>query len=137
MYEAFNDYLEYKNSDDSPTDFGLSKTLAGAIEDCIAKEKIDPEKFCTDLYTATILFANGRTQTLALSDDDSDDLAITVSQIYESGELFGEDLVEIDSLDGIETFINFKNISMIKLPLALTEDVIADNHRKVMADLEK
>lgn len=83
------------------------------------------------------MFANGRTQTLALSDDDSDDLAITVSQIDESGELFGEDLVEIESLDGIETLINFKNISMIKFPLALTEEVIADNHRKVMADLEK
>ena len=137
VYETFNDYLEYKNSDGSPTDFGLSKTLADAIEDLIAKEKIDPEKFCADLYTATILFANGRTQTLALSDDDSDDLAITVSQIYESGELFGEDLVEIDSLDGTETLINFKNISMIKFPLALTEDIIADNHRKVMADLEK
>lgn len=83
------------------------------------------------------MFANGRTQTLALSDNDSDDLAITVSQIYESGELFGEDLVEIESLDGIETLINFKNISMIKFPLALTEEVMADNHRKVMADLEK
>ena len=83
------------------------------------------------------MFANGRTQTLALSDDDSDDLAITVRQIYESGELFGEDLVEIESLDGIETLINFKNISMIKFPLALIEEVIADNHRKVMADLEK
>lgn len=83
------------------------------------------------------MFANGRTQTLALSDDDSDDLAITVRQIDESGELFGEDLVEIESLDGIETLINFKNISMIKFPLALTEEVMADNHRKVMADLEK
>ena len=90
------------------------------------RDLIDPEKFCADLYTATILFANGRTQTLALSDDDSDDLAITVSQIYESGELFGEGLVEIESLDGIETLINFKNISMIKFPLALTEEVMAD-----------
>lgn len=72
------------------------------------------------------MFANGRTQTLALSDDDSDDLVITVSQIYESGELFGEDLVEIENLDGIETLINFKNISMIKFPLALTEEVMAD-----------
>ena len=136
VYEAFDDYLEYKNSDGSPADFDLSETLAGAIENIIAQEKIDPEKFGADLYTATILFANGRTQTLTLSDDDSDDLAITISQIYETGELLGEDLVEIDTLAGTETLINFKNISMIKLPLALTEEILAENHRKTMAELE-
>lgn len=136
IYEAFNDYLEYKNSDGSPADFDLSRTLAGAIENIIAQEKIDPEKFGADLYTATILFANGRTQTLALSDDDSDDLAVTVSRIYETGELFGEELVEIDTLDGTETLINLKNISMIKLPLALIEEILAESHRKIMAELE-
>lgn len=136
VYEAFDDYLEYKNSDGSPADFDLSETLAGAIDNIVTQEKIDPEKFGADLYTATILFANGRTQTLALSDDDSDDLAITVSQIYETGELLGEELVEIDTLDEKETLINFKNISMIKLPLALTEKILAKNHRKIMAELE-
>lgn len=136
IYEAFDDYLEYKDSDGSPTDFDLSEALAGAIDNFIAHKKIDPDKFSSDLNMATILFANGRTQTLPLCDDDSDDLAITVSQIYEGGELFGEDLVEIDTLDGTETLINFKNISMIKLPLALTEDILAENYRKIMADLE-
>ena len=136
VYEAFDNYLEYKDSDGSPTDFGLSQNLADAIDSFIAKRKIDPEKFSADLYTATVLFASGRTQTLALSGDDSDDLAITVSQIYESGELFGENLVEIDSLDDTEMLINFKNISMIKLPLALIEEILAENHRKIMADLE-
>lgn len=136
VYEAFDDYLEYKDSNGSPADFGLSETLVGAIENIITQKKIDPEKFEADLYTATILFANGRTQTLALSNDDADDLAITVSQIYETGELLSEELVEIDTLDENEVLINFKNISMIKLPLVLTEEILAENHRKIMADLE-
>ena len=136
IYEAFDDYMEYKDSDGSPTDFNLSEALATAIDNFVVNKKIDLDKFSSNLYTATILFANGRTQMLPLCDGDSDDLAITVSQIYEMGELPDEDLVEIDTLDGTETLINFKNISMIKLPLALTEDLLAENYRKVMVELE-
>ena len=71
--------------------------------------------------TDTIMFSNGRIQHLTLSCDVSNSLATAVQQIYEMGELLDNSIVTIEACDEVEVLINFKNISMIQLPLAKIE----------------
>ena len=79
------------------------------------------EAFASKLDTATIMFSNGRIQHLTLSCDVSNSLATAVQQIYEMGELLDNSIVTIEACDEVEVLINFKNISMIQLPLAKIE----------------
>ena len=95
--------------------------MVGAIDHIIDICKIDSEAFASKLNTATIIFSNGRIQHLSLSYDVSDSLATAVQQIYEMGELLDNSIVTIEACDEVETLINFKNISMIQLPLAKIE----------------
>lgn len=86
VYEAFEDYMAYKDVGDTPSHHGLSALLVGAIDHIIDICKIDSEAFASKLNTATIIFSNGRIQHLSLSYDVSDSLASAVQQIYEMGE---------------------------------------------------
>ena len=106
---------------DTLSHHGLSALLVGAIDHIIDICKIDSEAFASKLNTATIIFSNGRIQHLSLSYDVSDSLATAVQQIYEMGELLDNSIVTIEACDEVETLINFKNISMIQLPLAKIE----------------
>ena len=121
VYEAFDDYMTYKDVGDTPSHYDLSALLVGAIDHIIDICKIDSEAFASKLDTATIMFSNGRIQHLSLSYDVSDSLATAVQQIYEMGELLDNSIVTIEACDEVETLINFKNISMIQLPLAKIE----------------
>ena len=121
VYEAFDDYMTYKDVGDTPSHYDLSALLVGAIDHIIDICKIDSEAFVSKLNTATIIFSNGRIQHLSLSYDVSDSLATAVQQIYEMGELLDNSIVTIEACDEVETLINFKNISMIQLPLAKIE----------------
>ena len=121
VYEAFDDYMTYKDVGDTPSHYGLSALLVGAIDHIIDICKIDSEAFASKLDTATIMFSNGRIQHLTLSCDVSNSLATAVQQIYEMGELLDNSIVTIEACDEVEALINFKNISMIQLPLAKIE----------------
>ena len=121
VYEAFDDYMTYKDVGDTPSHYDLSALLVGAIDHIIDICKIDSEAFASKLNTATIMFSNGRIQHLTLSYDVSDSLATAVQQIYEMGELLDNSIVTIEACDEVEALINFKNISMIQLPLAKIE----------------
>ena len=105
VYEAFDDYMTYKDVGDTPSHYDLSALLVGAIDHII--------DIC--------IFSNGRIQHLSLSYNVSDSLATAVQQIYEMGELLDNSIVTIEACDEVETLINFKNISMIQLPLAKIE----------------
>ena len=121
VYEAFDDYMTYKDVGGTPSHYDLSALLVGAIDHIIDICKIDSEAFASKLNTATIIFSNGRIQHLSLSYDVSDSLASAVQQIYEMGELLDNSIVTIEACDEVEVLINFKNISMIQLPLAKIE----------------
>ena len=124
VYEAFDDYMEYKYAKVTPIDCGLSPALAAAIDHIIATYKIDCDAFASKLDTATIMFSSGRVKEHYIDGDRSDDLMIAVQQIYETGDILGDNTILMESVDGSEIFINFNNISMIKLPLALVETSI-------------
>ena len=111
----------YKDVGDTPFHYDLSALLVEAIDHIIDICKIDSEAFASKLNTATIIFSNGRIQHLSLSYDVSDSLATAVQQIYEMGELLDNSIVTIEACDEVETLINFKNISMIQLPLTKIE----------------
>ena len=121
VYEAFDDYMTYKDVGDTPSHYDLSALLVGAIDHIIDICQIDSEAFASKLNTATIMFSNGRIQHLTLSYDVSDSLATAVQQIYEMGELLDNSIITIEACDEVEALINFKNISMIQLPLAKIE----------------
>ena len=124
VYEAFDDYMEHKYAKVTPADCGLSPALAAAIDHIIATYKIDCDTFASKLDTATIMFSSGRVKEHCIDGDRSDDLIIAVQQIYETGDVLGDKIILMESVDGSEIFINFNNISMIKLPLALVETSI-------------
>ena len=126
VYEAFVDYMECKFTKGDPADYGLSPSLITAIDHIIDAYKIDPTTFSSKLNTATVMFSSGRVKNHCLVGDRSDDLIITVQQIYETGELLGDKSIQMETLEGAEIFINFNNISMIKLPLALVEASIKE-----------
>ena len=126
VYEAFNDYMAYKDSKGSPSDYDLSQSLVDAIDHIIDTCKIDPDSFLSKLNTATIMFSSGRVQQLTLSYDGSDSLATAVQQINETGSLFNNNIVMIEGYDEVEALVNFKNISMIQLLLVKTESAIKE-----------
>ena len=127
VYEAFGDYMEYKNCrkrQADPTEYGLSFKFVKLLDHFIAENKIDAEKFDKELNTATVLFASGRVQRHQLIAECSDELVMAVRQIYESGEIFGDELVTVETVGGEKVLLNFENIAMIKLPLAEMESGI-------------
>ena len=67
VYEAFDDYMTYKDVGDTPSHYDLSALLVGAIDHIIDICKIDSEAFASKLNTATVIFSNGRIQHLSLS----------------------------------------------------------------------
>lgn len=136
VYEAFDDYRDYKASDGYPYQHGLSEKLAAAIDDFVSEHGIDPEEFAAGLRTATILFAGGRVKTHDLYDMGADDLMTAVKYIYETGSLLEEEVVTFEESGGAEAIINFRNISLLKLPLAKVEAMIEAERKEIMADLE-
>ena len=60
VYEAFDDYMTYKDVGDTPSHYDLSALLVGAIDHIIDICKIDSKAFASKLNTATIIFSNGR-----------------------------------------------------------------------------
>lgn len=59
-----------------------------------------------------------------------------VRQIYESGEIFGDELVTVETVGGEKVLLNFENIAMIKLPLAEMESGIYAMLEESMRELE-
>lgn len=139
VYEAFGDYMEYKNCrkrQADPTEYGLSFKFVKLLGHFIAENKIDAEKFDKELNTATVLFASGRVQRHQLIAECSDELVMAVRQIYESGEIFGDELVTVETVGGEKVLLNFENIAMIKLPLAEMESGIYAMLEESMRELE-
>ena len=136
LYEAFDDYIAYKSSDDDLSEYGLSPALEAAIDKFISKQNIDPETFKYELHTATILFTSGRTKEYYLYDMNCENLADAVRHIYETGGLFDEEIIEFEDDNDAEILVNFKNISMMKLPLATIEAAIEEGRKKMMAEYE-
>ena len=67
----------------------------------------------------------------------ADDLAFPVTTIYEAGEpLDGPYIVFRDSQE-MEVVINLRNVSMLKLPLAATEEAIAQAQAEFMVEIEQ
>lgn len=126
LYEAFNDYMAHKDSKGNPSDYNLSQSLVDAIDHFVDIRKIDPDNFFSELNTATIMFSNGRVQQFTLSYDSSDSLITAVQQINETGNLFENNIVMIEDYDEVEALVNFKNISMIQLPLVKIESAIKE-----------
>ena len=121
VYEAFDDYMECKYAKGDSANYDLSPSLVAAIDHIIDVCKIAPDAFASKLDTATIMFSSGRVKNHHIAGDRSDDLMIAIQQIHETGDVLGDKSILMESLDGSEIFINFNNISMIKLPLALVE----------------
>ena len=136
IYEAFDDYMEYKGSDENPGSFNLSEKLIVAIDRMIAEYDIDPDKFSRELNAITIYFSNGTVRKHSLSMEDRNDITYAVTSIYEGNDLLDGRMVRFQTLDEADTFVNFQNVSMIKLPLAKIEKAIWRNHQDVMEDLE-
>ncbi len=136
IYEAFDDYMAYKESCENPGSFNLSEKLIVAIDRMIAEYDIAPNEFSQALHAITIYFTNGMVREHSLSMEDRNDITYAVTSIYEGNDLLDERMVRFQTLDEADTFVNFQNVSMIKLPLAKIEKAIWTNHQDVMEDLE-
>lgn len=126
VYEAFDDYMAYKDSKGNPSDYNLSQSLVDIIDHFVDTRKINPNNFLPELNTATVMFSGGRVQQFTLSYDSLDSLATAVQQINETGSLFENNIVMIENYDEVEALVNFKNISMIQLPLVKIESAIKE-----------
>lgn len=140
VYEAFDDYISYKEYDYDPSEVGLSKKLIAAMDAFISNKNLKPIDFLYELHNATVFFTSGRTKTYNLCFDTSDDfmdLTFTVRSIYETGDLFDNEIICLSCDYGFQTFLNLKNIALIKLPLSLIEDLIKQDFDEIQADEEK
>lgn len=137
IYEAFDDYMLYKETPKAdPADYDMSESFVKTLDRFLDKKGTDPETFDAELNTATVFFSSGRVQHHLLTIDCAEDLTTAVSQIYEAGELFGDEMILIEELTGTEIRINFKNIAMIKLPLARVEKDLNTTFEEIEKDLQ-
>ena len=134
VYEAFDDYMLYKENQTDVSEYDLSEKFIKALDHFVDENKIDIEKFAAELNTMTVMFSSGRIQEHDLQNDDSDELAATVCQIYETGELLGNEMIMIEDINGAEILVNFKNIAMVKLPLAKMESKIHESFEEIEND---
>lgn len=127
VYEAFEDYMSYKGKCTDPATFNLSEKMIAAMDAITAKEKLDPDDFARDLKKATIFYPNGKEQSYELdfnSLDDAASLIFLIKNWYEYNNLLERDLLRLHCGCGMDTFINLENTAMMKLPLALVEELI-------------
>ena len=136
IYEAFDDYMSFKYSEDDPSKYDLSESLVTTIDKIIAEFNLDPEVFAYDQCTAVAMLASGQTTHHSIPYGDAGNLTIVVRQISEAGELFEVKFIELEDESGAEVLINIKNVSMLKLPLAMTSTMIAEEFKELLADLE-
>lgn len=136
MYEAFDDYASYKHANAESSKYDLSESLATAIDELVANLNLDPETFEHELHSATIMFTNGRTLEHGIYCGDYGNLTSEIKFISETGDFWGEGLVTFQDENEAEIRINLKNVSMMKLPLALIDSVIAQEFAEMIAEQE-
>lgn len=136
IYEAFDDYMGYKNSNDTPAAYDLSESLVSAIDELVAQQKLDPEVFASQLYSMTVMFRSGRTMEHCIFRGDNDSFIPSIRSIYETGELFMENTMTFEDENEAEILINLENISMIRLPLSKVDSMIIEDIKATMAEME-
>lgn len=137
VYESFADYVAYKDSTFDSSVFGLSKKMIAALDAFVADEKLNPDEFDYEMHIATLFFPSGRTASYDLvfdTPDDAVDFVFAVRSIYEGGDLLGVNNFCLSCDDGLESYIQVKQVAMIKLPLAQVEKLILDDFAQSKAD---
>ena len=138
FYDMFPDYAGVKEIGGTPQNRNLNEQLIAYMDRVVAKHHIDVETFSHQLAQVTAMFEDGTVRSYDLDTaEGTDDLAFPVTNIYEAGKpLDGPYIVFRDSQE-MEVVINLRNVSMLKLPLAATEEAIAQAQAEFMVEIEQ
>lgn len=137
VYEAFDDYMSCKYSKGKPDKYDISGTLLAALDGFVAKQELEPETFEYELNSVTVMLASGRTIKHGIYCGNNSNLTLMVKCIYETGELMGETVVTFEDGNEAEILINIENVSMIKLPLAMIDDMITEECKEMISEQAK
>lgn len=124
IYEAFDDYYGYKECGIKLSDCNMSPEFAMAMNKFVASNNIDLDAFNHKLNSITVIYADGSVKEHGFTYYEDCAAFCDIRYLYETGNLLGNSMLSFEDDDELNFFVNMKNVSMIKLPLAKTEEYI-------------
>lgn len=134
IYEAFDDYVEYKMAGGDPAQYDLSENMISALDQFVAENKIDSEEFENELEMLTVMSEDGSVRKHGFWEDIGGEVAYAVMNIYEMGKPMDEPYMAFRDTGEAEIIVNLKQISMVKLPRTKIEKEIRDIHKEILED---
>ncbi len=124
IYEAFDDYYGYKECGIKLSDCNMSPEFAMMMNKFVASNNIDLDAFNHKLNSITVIYADGSVKEHGFTYYEDCEAFCDIRYLYETGNLLGNSMLSFEDDDELNFFVNMKNVSMIKLPLAKTEEYI-------------
>ncbi len=128
VYEALDDYYDYKDSLEDYFDKKVSSRLYDFLNKLVEKKGWDTDDIFDITTTTTIYYSDGRIENLNIEFETNKTITSYILDIYDFGDEvdFDRFLFLVD-YSGAELMVNDDYISIIEMPLMTVENSILDN----------